>query len=198
MDVRGSRVRSASPTSVPMNRSGFGTANGLAVFVDFGVLLHGMQKVGTGRDKTFRILQIKPKRGSEVPVTADEKSEGLGVAVNLAAIPKIEPLGDGSRAFKTAEGVFDGLTMWMCTNGTFSSMSGQGSAAFGSGLSGQGGCIHIRSPGSVKKAPTDANTIRLPFLLWKLRNLDLRRPAARLLRPGRVCRAEGEATNNFW
>ena len=135
MDVRGSRVRSASPTSVPMNRSGFGTANGLAVFVNFGVPFHGMQEVGKGRDKPVRLLQEKPKRGTEIPIAADEKSEGLGVAVNLAPIAKIEPLGDAGGAFKTAEGGFDGLALRMGANGAFSSMPGQGSAACRSGLS---------------------------------------------------------------
>ena len=58
------------------------------------------------------------------------------MAVNLAAIAKMEPLGDEGRAFKTAEGVFDSPALRMGANGAFSSMSGQVRAAFGSGLSG--------------------------------------------------------------
>jgi len=95
-----------------------------------------MQEVGKGRDKPVRFLQEKSKRCTEIPITANEKSEGLGVAVNLAAIAKIEPLGDAGGAFKTAEGVFDGGALRMGANGAFSSMSGQGSAAFRSGPSG--------------------------------------------------------------
>src|SRR4029077_15995839 len=114
LEIRGWRVdvgvwtvRSPSPTSIPIDRSGFGTANGLAVFVNFGVPFHGMQEVGKGRDKPVRFLQEVSKRGAEIPIAADEKSEGLRVAVNLAPIAKIEPLGDAGGAFKTAEGVFD-------------------------------------------------------------------------------------------
>jgi hypothetical protein len=132
-----------------------------------------MQEVGVRGDKPVRLLQEKPKRCTEIPIAADEKSEGLSVAVNLAAIAKIEPLGDAGRAFEVTKGVFNGVAPRMGANGAFSSMSGQGSAAIGSGLSGQIGCIHIGSSGSAKKTPTDANTIRLPFLLWKLRNLGL-------------------------
>src|SRR5271169_5102856 len=143
LEIRGWRVdpgvwraRSPSPTSVPVNRSGFGTANGFAVFVDFGVPLHRLQEVGEGWDKPLRILQIKPQRGTESAIAVDEKSEGLGVAVNLAAVAKIEALGDGGGAFKTGEGVFDGPALRMGANGAFSAMSGEGGAAPGSGLSG--------------------------------------------------------------
>jgi hypothetical protein len=129
-------VRSPSPTSVPINRSGLGTANRFAVFVNFGELFHGMQEVGRGRDKPVRFLQEKSKRGAEIPIAADEKSKGLRVAVNLPAIAKMEPLGDAGGAFKAGEGVFDGLALRMGANGAFSSMSGEGSAAFRSGLSG--------------------------------------------------------------
>jgi hypothetical protein len=136
VDVRGSRVRSPSPTSVPINRSGFGTADRFAVFVDFGVLLRGMQEIGKGGDKPVRFLYEKSKRCTEIPIPADEKSERLRVAVNLAPIAKIELLGDGGRAFIAGKGVFDGFALRMGANGAFSSMSGQGSAAFRSGPSG--------------------------------------------------------------
>ena len=54
-------MRSPSPTSVPINRSGFGAANRFAVFVNFGELFHGMQEVGKGRDQPVRFLQEKSK-----------------------------------------------------------------------------------------------------------------------------------------
>lgn len=106
-----------------------------------------MQEVGHGRDQPVGFLQEEGKRGTKFPIAADEKSEGLRVAVNLAAIAKMEALGDGGGTFKTGNGIFDGVALRMGANGAFSSMSGEGSAAFGSGPCGWDGGVHIRSTG---------------------------------------------------